>query len=174
MASNWWIFVLVIVGVIALYLLVCFIVYLLMKRAQKKVAKEMEALVPKERERFEVILDVRDAIENDNRHLPKQMLDDTREVEELFQKVPVDLKEVKGRDDFLILYYRKYLKEKGLLSRPGYKELDKKLENIVYLKGDEKDSPYYRYNKAALHYNAYLSMGGFNIFRGKAAPAPVL
>jgi len=174
MPSNWWIYVIVLVALFAFYFLICFVVYLLMKHAQKKASRALEALVPKERDRFEVILDTRDALENKGRHLPKNMIDDTNAVQELFQKVPVSMKDVKGRDDFLILYYRKYLKEKRLLADPEGKALDQKLASILYENSEDKSSPYYSYNKLAIRYNAYLSMGAFNIFRGKAASAPIL
>lgn len=174
MPNNWWIYVLILVGLLAIYFLINLIVYLMMKSAQKKAYKQLDALVPKERDRFEVILDTRDALENIGRHLPKNMLDDTASVQELFQKVPVSLKDVKGRDDFLILYYRKYLKEKRLLADPKMKELDNKLAAVLYDDPDDKNSPYYAYDKAAMRYNAFVSMGAFNIFRGRAGLAPIL
>ena len=170
--ENWWIYLIVIVSIIAVYLISALIIKLFMNRAQKKCFTLLNSIAPKERERFEQILNTKNTMENDGRHLPKNLVETTLEAEREFNKVPVDIAKVKGMDDFLILYYRKYLKEKRLLDR--YAELDKKLEEVSYMDIENKNSIYYNYNQAALRYNAYLNMGFLNIFRGDAPKAPTL
>ena len=170
--ENWWIYVIVVVAIIAIYLIAALIIKLFMNGAQKKCFALLDGIAPKERERFEHILNTKNTMENDGRHLPKNLVETTSETEKEFQKVPVDIAKVKGMDDFLILYYRKYLKEKRLLDKYG--ELDKKLEEVSYMDIEDKNSIYYAYNKAALKYNAYLNMGFLNLFRGNAPKAPTL
>lgn len=155
-----------------IYLLTGFIIKTLMRKAQKKVFILLEEVLPKERERFDVIYNTKMTMENDGRHLPKNLTETVDKTKQEFEKVPVDISVVKGYDDFLIIYFRKYISEKRLIDK--YKNLDAELEKITYSSLDDKSSPYFEYNKAALKYNSYLNMGILNIFRGNASKAPTL
>ena len=123
--ENWWIYLVVIVGIILVYLLTGLITYLLTKSARKKAMTLLDKVIPEERKRLDLILETRDTMIKDGRFLPKNMTDTTKQVEDEFAKIPVDVAHIKGMDDFLIVYYRKYLKEKRLLGK--YQDLDKKL-----------------------------------------------
>lgn len=169
---NWWIYAIVIGGIIIVYLLTGLIIKLLMRKAQKRAFTLLEQLLPKERERFEVIYNTKLTMENDGRYLPKNLTETIEKTKKEFENVPVDMSIVKGYDDFLIIYFRKYISEKRLMEK--YRDLDSKLEAILYTSLEDKSSPYYEYNKAALKYNSYLNMGVLNIFRGKAIKAPTL
>lgn len=169
---NWWIYVIVFAGIIGIYLLSALVIYLLMKNAQKKAYALYEKMIPVEKERYDKILKAKKRLEDDGRFLPKNMVESTSEVEKEFAKIPVDLSKIKGMNDFLILYYRKYLQQKRLL--PKYPNMDAELEKQIFLDSEDKNSPYYLYNKATLKYNAYLNMGFLNPFRGKARRLPTL
>ena len=169
---EWWVYLIVFAGLIGVWLLSALVIYLLMKKAQKKAYLLFDKLIPKEKERYQIILKAKDRMEKDGRFLPKNMIDSTMDVDKEFQKIPCDISKIKGMDDFLIIYYRKYIKEKKLLGK--YHDIDMELEAAVYLDPSDKKSPYYEYNKAALKYNAYVNMGFLNIFRGKAQRLPTL
>lgn len=169
---EWWVYVIIFAGLIAVWLLSSLVVYQLMKKAQKKAYLLFDKVIPKEKERYQVILKAKDRMEKDGRFLPKNMVDSTMEVDKEFQKIPCDIAKIKGMDDFLVIYYRKYIKEKKLSGK--YHDIDMELEACIFLDPSDKRSPYYEYNKAALHYNAYVNMGFLNLFRGKAKLLPTL
>ncbi len=172
MDKTWWIYIVVIVGVIALYLISGAIVHFLMKGAKKKAYAELEKVIPYEKERFDEISSSIHTMQDDGRFLPKNMIECLNTIDESFKKVPVDVSSVKNQNDFLILYIRKYLSEKRIVEK--YKSIDEKLEKLLFLDPSSKTSPYHTYNKKAAHYNAYLGMGIFNIFRGDNTAAPIL
>ncbi len=172
MDKTWWIYIVVIVGVIALYLISGAIVHFLMKGAKKKAYAELEKVIPYEKERFDEISSSIHTMQDDGRFLPKNMIECLNTIDESFKKVPVDVSSVKNQNDFLILYIRKYLSEKRIVEK--YKSIDEKLEKLLFLDPSSKSSPYHTYNKKAAHYNAYLGMGIFNIFRGNNTAAPIL
>lgn len=169
---EWWMYVIIFGGIIAVYFIGCLIIYFLTKNAQKKVDSYINNVIGKEKERFDIILNLKNQMEEDGRFLPKNMVETTMQVEEEFKKIPVDISKIKGSDDFLIIYYRKYLKEKKLLTKYG--EKDKLLESITYMDPNDKLSPYYNYNKAAIKYNSYLGMGFMNPFGRNSIKAPIL
>ena len=169
---EWWIYVVVIGGIIVVYFTSALIIRALMVKAQKKCNALLEKITPIERARFDKIVEVKLAMENDGRHLPKNMVETTLDQEREFSQIPVDIQKVKSVDDFLILYYIKYLKEKNLKIK--YQQQLETLEAIIYSKPEDKDYPYYEYNKAALKYNSYLNMGFLNPFRAGREMAPTL
>lgn len=169
---NWWIYAIVFGGIIAVYLLSALIIRLLMNKASKKAHALYDKMIPVEKDRYDVILQAQKKLEDDDRHLPKNMVESTMDVQKEFEKIPCDIATIKGMNDFLIVYYRKYIKEKRLL--PRYPEIDAKLESKLFLNPESKESPYYDYNKAVLKYNSYLNMGFLNLFRGKAQRLPTL
>jgi hypothetical protein len=172
--TPWWVYVAIIGGVIVLYLIAALITFFLMKGAKKKCYDEFDKLVPYEKERLELILSIRDTMLKDGRHLPKNLTDACSQDEEYFAKVPFDLKSAKGQNDFLVIYLRKYLKEKNLLKQEKYLEFDKKLEGALFLDPQDKKSPYFNYNKRALRYNSYLGMTLLAIFNnGRHTSAPI-
>lgn len=171
---QWWIYLVIIVGVLAVYFFTAFIIYLLMKRAKKKAYQEMEKVIPYEKEKYDLISEVIKTMQDDGRFLQKNLLDSYEDLGKTFDKVPFEIATAKNQNDFMILYLRKYLKEKNLLRKEVYQKLDERLSKAIYLDPSEKNSPYYLYNKKASRYNAFLSMGMFNIFRGSNAPAPTL
>ena len=81
----------------------------------EKAYQELEKLIPYEQNRFSLIQKCKEELETDGRFLPKNFLTAVSEEEKLFEKAPLDLSEIKGRTDFLVMYLRKYLKEKKLL-----------------------------------------------------------
>ncbi len=172
MIMDWWIYVVVFGGLILVYLCSAWIIHMLMKNAQKKAYALFEQIIPKEKERYEVILKAKKTMEDDGRFLPKNMVESTLEVEKEFEKIPVDLAKVKGMNDFLIIYYCKYIKEKKLLGK--YASLDQELNSNLYTDSNDRHSPYYAYNKAVLKYNSYLNMGFLNPFKGNAQRYPTL
>ncbi len=174
--KEWVIVILVVVGLIALYLISAGIVYLLMRNAKKKTFAALENIVPLEQTRLDLILQTKSSIEEDGRVLPKNLHDAVEIAEKTFQKIPINYVEIKGNNDFLIMYFRKYLSEKKLLNKELYKNLDKKLEENLYLDPTDKTSPYYDYNKKASHYNAYLGMTLLALFgiRRRYPTAPIL
>lgn len=175
MQNNWWIYLIIIVGVIAIYLLSALIIFLLMKGAKKKAIQELDKLVPHENERFQVIETIIKEMQNDGRYLPKNMLDSLHEIDSSFSKTPIDLSSIKNQNDFMILYLRKYFKEKRMLEKDQkYKNYDEKLSKMIFLNPSDKTSPYYLYNKKSSRYNAFLGMGAFNLFRGNNTAMPTL
>ncbi len=174
MNTPWWVYVAIIVGILVLYLGAAFVTYLLMKSAKKKCRNEFDRLVPYERERLDLIVEVRDALIQDERHLPKNLLDSIKADEDCFAKAPADIRTAKGQSDFLIIYLRKYLKEKNLLKQEKYQTFDQRLEKHLWLDPEDKASPYLAYNKRALRYNSYLGMTILAIFgNGKNSAAPI-
>ena len=174
---KWWGYLLIFVVLIAMYLLCVLVTYLLMKGAKKKAFQALDQMIPIEQNRFALVEEVVQAMKDDGRILPKNLLEQVESEGKDFQKTPLDLQGLKGRTDFLILYLRKYLKEKRLLSKSEkYQEYDKKLESSIYLDPQDKNSPYYHYNKVASRYNAYLGMTTLSLFgiRGKNPQAPIL
>lgn len=171
----WWIYVVILVGILLIYFLTGFVMYLLELREKKKTFQELDKLIPYERDRLEIVLDTRDALENDGRHLPKNLTDAIAEDQDFFTQVPPSIEKAKGQTDFLILYLRKYLKEKGFLKQEKYQELDKKLEKNLFLDPSDKNSPYKKYNDHAYRYNAYLGMMTLALFNsnGKNPKAPI-
>lgn len=170
--NTWWIYVVVIVGVIAIYLIAGAIVHFLMKGAKKKAYAELEKVIPFEKNRYEEIASSIKEMQDDGRFLPKNMIECLNTLDESFKKIPVDVSSIKNQNDFLIMYIRKYLADKHIVEK--YKSIDEKLEKLLFLDPTSKTSPYRAYNKKAAHYNAYLGMGIFNIFRGSNTSAPIL
>ena len=169
---EWYTYIIIIVAIIALYFLISLVIYFLAKKAQKKVIQEIEAVIPKERERFEMAKTFYNKMVEDGRHLPKNMIDVTNEIESLFQKVPVEIMEVKPKDDFVIMYYKKYVEEKGLKNK--YPEYYAVLDKILYFDNKDPDLPYRAYNRAALKYNSTINITLFNIFTRRFPKAGVL
>lgn len=169
---QWWVYVIVFAALIAIYLLTALIIYLLMKKAYKKAKVELDKIIPYEKERYETILKVKTTLENEGRFFSKNIIETTEDVEKQFSKIPVDIAKIKNQNDFLVIIYRKYIKEKRLLAKS--KDLDQELENILYIDPSDKSSPYYPYDKAAMKYNSYVNMGMFNIFRGRSKQLPTL
>lgn len=176
MSNNWWIYLIIIAGLIVVYLIIAFITSLFMKRAYKKAVIEYEKLHSYEKERFDFLLSVINEMKNDGRFLPKSLLETMQKEEDSFKQIPPDLASIKSQSDFMNMYLRKYLKEKRLLNQEKYLELDRKLESSLFLDPSDKTSPYYIYNKKASHYNAYLGMLFVNLFnfKKKNSSLPIL
>ncbi len=169
---NWWIYVIVFGSLIAVFLISALIIKLLMNNAYKKAYALFQEVTPKEKERYDLILKAKKTMEDDGRFLPKNMVESTMEVEKEFEKIPADIAKIKGMNDFLIIYYCKYMKEKKLLGK--YQDIEQELNAALHADPQDKRSPYYNYNKAAIKYNAYLNMGFINVFRGRAQRLPTL
>ena len=169
---EWLTYVIIIVSIIALYFLISFIVYLYAKHAQKRVIAEIEAVIPKERERFETVKTFYNKMVNEGRHLPKNMTELVEELDALFQKVPVEIMEVKPKDDFIIMYFRKYIEEKGLKNK--YPEYYALLDKILYFDNKDPDLPYRAFNRAALKYNSAINIMLFSIFTRRFPKAGIL
>lgn len=174
--KDWIIVILVVIGLILLYFLSAGIVFLLMKRAKNKTFKLLEDILPLEQKRFDSIIKLKTSLEEDGRVLPKNLREALETAEKAFQKIPVDYVELKGNNDFLIMYFRKYLSEKRLLNKEAYQTFDKELEKNLFLDPTDKTSPYYEYNKKASVYNAYLGMTILALFgiRRRYPTAPIL
>ena len=169
---KWWVYAIIIVGVLAFYLLSALIVRLLMNEAKKKAVIEYEKVIPYEKARMDEINNAIKTMQDDGRFLPKNMIECLETINKSFDAVPVDVSSIKNQNDFMILYIRKYLKEKRIAEK--YKSIDEKLESLLFLDPSSKKSPYSVYNKKAGRYNAYLGMGYFNLFRGSNTSMPIL
>jgi hypothetical protein len=169
---DWWIYVIVIGSLIAVYFLSAFILRLITKSAQKKALALYEQVIPNEKKRYELVLNAKKRMEEDGRYLPKNMIESTLEVQKEFERIPPDIAKIKGMDDFLIIYYCKYIKEKKLLEK--YSDMEQELQASLYIDPQDKKSPYYLYNKASLKFNSYLNMGFINPFRGGMTRLPTL
>ncbi|MFA6624219.1 MAG: hypothetical protein WCS80_00415 [Bacilli bacterium] len=172
-----WVIILIVLGcLIAIYLLGSFIIWLFLKAARNKAYKALDELVPYEKERFQYIAYVRDEIEKDNYHLPKSILDVIENNNDILSGHEIDMQKVKSQDDFLILFFQKYLKEKKLISKEKYVNINLKMSSYLHMDTDDKESPYDIYDKKAFRYNSLLGMTLFTIFlnKSKFAQAPIL
>lgn len=167
----------IIVGLCILFFLSFFITLLLVKRSQKKAFEALDHLVPFERERFAVVKKAYDTLiaekklkANDN-----PLKDMVHETEIILSGTSIDMQKAKANDDFMILFLKKYLKDRSLRMKDPYKSIDETLAEYDYLQ-NRKDSPYDGYNKKALKYNALSSMMSVSSYcQRKGYPkAPVL
>lgn len=174
--NNWIVIIIVIAALIVLYLLSALILYLLMKRVMGKAYDALMALVPHESQRLQAIEDLQKKIRDDNYRLSDEMVELCQNTRKILDTKPVDVAKAKGQIDFLLMYHIKFIKEKRLVQkREGYKEIVDKLTAGLHLKDDLKNSPYGRYDKLAMRYNAYLGMFVLAPFvRGKYKNAPIL
>lgn len=174
--EQWVIIIIIIACLIVVYLITGFILRKLMKRAENKAVDELIKVAPYEVERLELIKSLADTLKERNYGFPKQFKELIDETEEILNTRPVDVSKAKGNLDFLIMYFRKYITEKKLTSQTVFSEYLDKLNSHIFLDTRQKDSPYYNYNKAALHYNAYFGLILFAPFlsKKKKLDAPVL
>ncbi len=173
--QTWVIIIIIVACLIVLYLIIAVICYFLLKRARLKAYDEMQTLIPYEKERLDVIIKAKDALLDDNRHFPNEMAELVQSTEDILSTNPVDVGKAKGQSDFLIIYFTKYIKEKKLIHRGNYQEIVDELNAHLHMEDDEKNSPYRKYNKKAMSYNAYLNLifiPGF--IRRKYQQAPIL
>jgi hypothetical protein len=174
--NIWYILLIALGSILVLYLIVAAILMALMKRAQRRAFKALDALVPYEKKRMEIVLDCRDTLEDDHYHLAQNIKEVIDEAQDLINQSRIDMGKVKGENDFLIMYFQKYLKEKRLLHDEKYKKLSDELGAEIHLDPAEKSSPYKKYDDLAFRYNAYLGMMILAPFLGgkKNPQAPVL
>ncbi|MCI1734382.1 MAG: hypothetical protein LKM30_01420 [Bacilli bacterium] len=159
-STTTWIWIGAVLGGLLVAWLIAFLVILaLAKKAQKKAFSSLDALVPYEKERFQAINDVVSTLIVEKR-LPKSgdIADLVDEQKSSLASSRIDMAKVKASDDFLILYLRKLIKEKGLKMKEPYSDLDKKMASYFYEDSQAKDSPYRVYNNQAMRYNSYLGM----------------
>lgn len=153
------IWVAVIIGVvIVVWLLSSFVMILLMKKAQKKAFKALDDLVPEEKKRFLKIKEFADLLVKEKRLKRGNILDAVHEQEVLFSGERIDMAKAKATNDFLVLYFRKYMKEKRLKDKDPYKDYYELFQNDIHIDPDDKKNPYRSYNKIAMRYNSYLNM----------------
>ena len=103
---KWWVYAIIIVGVIAFYLLSALIVRLLMNEAKKKAVIEYEKVIPYEKARMDEINNAIKTMQDDGRFLPKNMIECLETINKSFDAVPVDVSSIKNQNDFMILYIR--------------------------------------------------------------------
>lgn len=158
------------------FLLGSLITIQLMKKAQKKAFSTLDDLVSYERNRFEDIKEIADYLDQSNRLHAQSIIDTIKKQEEAFSSDTIDMQNAKVTDDFLVIYFIKYIKEKNLSKKEPYDEYLKKLTEELTIQIDDKEHPYYKYNKLALKYNSYANMRTANWYaRKKNYPqAPVL
>ena len=171
--QTWVIIIIIVAVLIVLYLIVAVICYFLLKRAQNKAFDAMQELIPYEKERLDVIIKAKDALLDDNRHFPNEMAELVQSTEDILNTNPVDVGKAKGQSDFLIIYFTKYIKEKKLINRGNYKEIVDELDAHLHMDDKDKDSPYNKYDRKAMSYNAYLNLifiPGFIRHRYQQAP----
>lgn len=130
----------------------------LMKKAQKKAFDSLDSLVAYERNRFDGIKEIADYLDQSNRLHAQSIIDTIKKQEEAFSSDTIDMQNVKVTDDFLVIYFQKYIKEKNLSKKSPYDEYLKKLSEELTIDPEDKEHPYYKYNKLALKYNSYANM----------------
>ncbi len=156
--ESWVIVIIVVCCLIVFYIITGFIVRFLLKRAQNKVYDEMAKVAPTEDTRLSVIKEVVKTLNEHKYFFPKQFSDLIEETDAIMTTRPIDVVQAKNNNDFLIMYFRKYITEKKLDRQQVFKECLDTLNANFFDKPSDKNSPYYRYNKAALRYNAYFGL----------------
>lgn len=176
MLPEWVIVIIVLVGLFIVYLIAAAIVLFLMKAAKKKAFSMLNQIIPIEQKRFDLINKTVNELKNDGVFPPKNLIETLKDAEKDYQLAPLDISIIKGKNDFLIMYLHKYLSEKKYFKQDKYLSLDKELESNLFLDPNDRNSPYYQYNKKAAYYNAYLNMMVLSIFgvRRRNPTAPIL
>ena len=174
--KPWLILLIVFAILIAIYVISGLVVRALLKNAKRKAIDALDSLASVERDRYDRLIQITEELEKDHKYLPKNRSDSFQDTKRLLDKVPCDVAKVKGQLDFLVLYLRKFRKEKRLLAQEKYNQLDKKLEKEVNRDPNDKTSPYYSYDKKALRYNALRGRTFFSLFtnNGNNPQAPIL
>lgn len=174
--EQWIIVVIIVVSLIAVYVISGLIVGQLTKRAENKVYDEMAKIAPYEKERLELIKKVASALKERNYGFPKQFSELIDETDEIMNTRPIDIAKAKGNDDFLLIYFQKYLTEKRLTSQTIFADYLNEIKNHLCLDNKVKDNPYSQYNKVASHYNAFHGLILFSPFikRKNRESAPFL
>lgn len=172
---DWWIYLLILLGVIALWFILSIILFFAMKSAQRKAYNELDKVAPFERDRYDFFVEVITKLEDSGRHLPKSLTELQKSLERAFAKIPVDVNEIKGQNDFMDIYLKKYLDEKGFSKKEEFKSYCEKLNQMLWIDPADKNSPYYKYNKLASRYNSLNGMLLLRIFTasGKYPSAPI-
>ena len=174
--QPWVILLIVLACLLLLYILSGRIVKILLRKAKKKAIDALDSLAGYEQDRLDRLIKIKDELVNDHKFLPKNRLDAFEETKAIFLSVPSDVAKAKGQNDFLVLYLRKFLKEKRLLAQGKYKDRDMRLEGEVHIDPSDRKSPYYSYNRKALKYNALRNRTFFSLFtnNGNNPSAPIL
>lgn len=174
--QPWVILIIVLACLLVLYIISGLIIRLLVKKAKKKAIDALDSLASYEKDRLGRLAEVKDILTEDRKYLPKNRLDTFADTAKLFDSVPCDVAKAKGQSDILVLYLRKFRKEKRLLAQKKYKDIDDSLSKEVNIDPNDKTSPYYAYNKKALRYNALRNRTFFSRFinNGNNPQAPIL
>lgn len=174
--QEWIIVVIIIVVLIVVYIISGFIISHLTKKAEQKVFDEMAKLAPYENERISLIKKVATDLKERNYGFPKQFSELIAETEEIMTTRPIDIAKAKGNNDFLLIYFQKYLTEKKLLSQKIFADDLDEMKSHLFLDSKIKENPYNKYNKAANQYNAFFGLILFSPFlrRRDREHAPIL
>ncbi len=174
--EQWIIVVIIVVSLIAVYVISGILVAHLTKKAENKVYDEMAKIAPYENERLDLIKKIASTLKERNYGFPKQFSDLINETDEIMSTRPIDIAKAKGNDDFLLIYFKKYLTEKRLTSQTIFADYLNEIQNHLFLDNKTADNPYSRYNKVASRYNAYFGLILFSPFikRKNRESAPFL
>lgn len=169
--KNWWIYLLIFVAFIALYLLSSLIFFMIMKSKRKKLQPLLDKILPYEKERFDYLMSIKDKITN----APKAFTNGLEALDKEFVKIPPNIADIKSQLDVLYIILLRIADEKkyGISENTEIKD---KAGHYLNLDPTDKKSPYFKYNKTASHYNAYLGMWLVAMFnrKNKYTTAPIL
>lgn len=173
---TWELLVIIIFSMIGLYLLAVLIIYFLMKRAQKKAMHALDSLIPYEKERMQFVNDLVTTLEANNYQVKDNIRVVVDEQNELLEQKSVDMSQAKQKTDFLLIYFQKYLKEKGIRKKEPFATYFNNINKYLFIDNEAENYPYKSYNNLANKYNAFLSLGFFSPFaRSKKNPqVPIL
>jgi hypothetical protein len=157
--QPWVWIVIVISSLIVIYALATLITWFLMKSLQKRTFKALDELVPYEKNRFTKIKEIAQALNEEHRIPKNSSINDTLKLQEIILSGSrIDMNRVKSQNDFLLIFLKKALKEKGLRFKEPFATYDKDVDRMIDPDSSKDSSPYYQYNKLAYKYNAYLGM----------------
>lgn len=149
-----WMILIVVAVFVVFFILAAVILWQILKVVEKKVYKEFEKVIPRERARAEVTAEALSMIEAKHLKMPeglteklKQALEDLKEAD-----TPDTMRPVKDILDWSDLIMAKVLRERG--RKPDCKDMANRLEESR--KGDDAD--YQSFARTAGSYNAILSM----------------
>ena len=172
-----WIILIIFLAVLAaIYIISGLIIKMRVKKAKRKAIDALDALASTERDRLERLEKIKNILNEDRKFIPKNREESFEDTRKLLDEVPADVAKAKGQNDIIVLYLRKFRKEKRLLAQKKYKDIDEQLSKEINIDPNDKTSPYYSYNRKALRYNALRGRTFFSLFinNGNNPQAPVL
>ncbi len=173
---TWELLVIIIFSMIGLYVIAILVIYFLMKRVQKKAFSELDSLIVYEKERMQFVNDLVAVLEASNYHLKDNIKVVVDEQNDLLSSKRVDMSKAKQQTDFLLIYFQKLLKEKGIRKKEPFAKYYEDINKYLFIDSESDNYPYKKYNNLAAKYNSFLSLGLFSILtHGKNNPqAPTL